>query len=506
MAGGGEALLRYPMLIAVLAAVLCAATLTAQQGPIVAECGPTEMRGAVEVTPIVFGTREFDVMRTTDAELWRLRVPQRWETGDTATLGIRWVRFPSTSPDPGPPIVYLAGGPGGSGILSAAGDRFPLFMKLREAADVIALDQRGVYGTDPYPVCPGTWSYPLDRPAELGILEEVQAPFLRDCAEHWSERIDPAAFTAWESAADIDAVRAALGAESVTLWGISYGTHLGLAYIRRYPDRVHRAILAGVEGPDHTYKLPANVNRVLVRVDSAIAADPDARAAYPDWLESLERAIERLEREPARVEVRDPEGAAHTVVLGPTDLRLAVYWELGEREDIVELPARLAPVLAGDYGGLARLIAGSRLNDRESAMAISVDCASGATEARLRRIEDQAPRATLGEVFNLSLRAECANWPVHDLGDDYRGPIESEAAVLFISGTLDSKTPPSNAEEVRRGFPDGRHLVIDGGSHDDDLFLSSPRIGELMLEFLRGAMLDDDRLVLPPLRFVVRRR
>ncbi|MDH4045226.1 MAG: hypothetical protein OEW06_12270, partial [Gemmatimonadota bacterium] len=61
--------------------------------------------------------------------------------------------------------------------------------------------------------------------------------------------------------------------------------------------------------------------------------------------------------------------------------------------------------------------------------------------------------------------------------------------------------PPSNAEEVRRGFPNSHHLVIDGGSHDDDLILESPVILETMLAFLRGETTLQERVVLPPIRF-----
>ncbi|HUP47626.1 MAG TPA: alpha/beta hydrolase, partial [Thermoanaerobaculia bacterium] len=89
---------------------------------------------------------------------------------------------------------------------------------------------------------------------------------------------------------------------------------------------------------------------------------------------------------------------------------------------------------------------------------------------------------------------------VDDLGDDYRSPVEADVPVLFISGTLDARTPPENAVDVLRGFPNGRHLVIEGGSHDDDLFLSSPEIAETMIGFLRGEQ-PRGRIVLEPLRF-----
>ncbi|MHC4904035.1 MAG: alpha/beta fold hydrolase, partial [Planctomycetota bacterium] len=88
-------------------------------------------------------------------------------------------------------------------------------------------------------------------------MSRAYQPVLRDCWDHWSESLHPASFTTVENAADLEDLRIALGAERLNLVGISYGTHLGLAYIRQYPDRVAHAVLAGVEGPDHTYKRPA---------------------------------------------------------------------------------------------------------------------------------------------------------------------------------------------------------------------------------------------------------
>lgn len=91
-----------------------------------------------------------------------------------------------------------------------------------------------------------------------------------------------------------------------------------------------------------------------------------------------------------------------------------------------------------------------------------------------------------------------------DLGDAYRRPVASTVAVLLVSGTLDARTPVAQAEELARGFPNARQLVIEGASHDDDLFLSSPEIVRSMVAFLKGGEPTASRIVLAPLRFAVR--
>lgn len=477
----------------------------ASAGQVADTTGPTVERGPLTLAPVAFERNDetpIPAPERVEAEEGRLRVPVRHGEPGPDSLEIHFVRFPSTSDRPGPPIVYLAGGPGGSGTISAAGDRFGLFHALREFGDVIALDQRGTFGAMPYTVCPGSWSYPIDRPATVERLSAALAPFLAECWEAWSERIDLAAFNTVESAEDLDDLREALGADRLVLWGISYGTHLGLAYIRRHPGRVARAILAGVEGPDHTYKLPSNLDRVLLRVDSAMKADPAAREAIPDFAGSLRELMARLEREPARVDlVSAATGDTVIVGIGPLDVGRAVFGALGEREDIEEIVRDAAPVLAGDLSPLAAVLRNERVGSRALAMTLSMDCASGASPDRRARIVEEARAALLDGAGNLFLRAACPHWPVPDLGEEYRAPLRSDVPTLFISGTLDARTPPSNAEEVATGFARGHHLVIEGGSHDDDLFLASPLIWETMRGFLRGETALRDRVTLPPLRF-----
>ena len=105
---------------------------------------------------------------------------------EAGVLNFAFVRFKSTAPNPGSPIIYLAGGPGGSGIVSARGSRFPLFMAMREFGDVIALDQRGVGQSKPNLVCGESYDLPLDksltREEVIRVTRERFALLRRDLA------------------------------------------------------------------------------------------------------------------------------------------------------------------------------------------------------------------------------------------------------------------------------------------------------------------------------------
>jgi pimeloyl-ACP methyl ester carboxylesterase len=88
-----------------------------------------------------------------------------------------------------------------------------------------------------------------------------------------------------------------------------------------------------------------------------------------------------------------------------------------------------------------------------------------------------------------------------ELGPEFRAPVKSRVRALFISGTLDGRTPVANAEEVLKGFPRGEHLVVEGASHGYDLFYFTPQVKEAMIEFLKGKRLSVQRVTLSSFPF-----
>jgi hypothetical protein len=54
----------------------------------------------------------------------------------------------------------------------------------------------------------------------------------------------------------------------------------------------------------------------------------------------------------------------------------------------------------------------NRLEFREDAMTLGMDCASGATADRLEMIAVQSATAVLGDIANHMLRERCAAWPM----------------------------------------------------------------------------------------------
>ncbi len=455
--------------------------------------------GDIKIEPYVFeNTRR----EKTDAEFGRLYVPENRANPKSRQLELAFVRFKSTSPNPGSPIIYLAGGPGGSGIGAARGSRFPLFMAMREIGDVIALDQRGTGESKPFIACPGTYELAANVTPSYEAFLNTARERSRACVELMkSQGADLAGYTTNESADDIEALRIALGAKKLSLWGISYGTHLALATIKRHGRNIDRAILAGVEGLDSTHKLPSDIDRHLADISAHVKSDSALNQQIPDLLALMRSVFDSLERNPVTVEVEDPRTKQPVrVIINKFVMQFLTGVTVGSG-DITRYPRIFLAASKGDYAETAQFWLGISRQNIGSAMPFVMDCASGETKARGKRISRESKSALLGNYPNIIFPDVCDAWPEPDLGDGFRKQARSSVPVLFISGTLDGRTPVSNADAEMKFFPNGQHLILDGAWHSDPLFLSSPKIKDIMLEFMRARPLSATRIKLDPVKF-----
>ena len=464
--------------------------------------GAQPKAGALKVKPYIF---ENDQKQKVDAEFGTLLVPENRSNPQSNLIELAFVRFKSTAKNPGPPIVYLAGGPGGSGIFTAKGSRFPLFMALREIADVIAFDQRGTGYSKPNLGCFDRLALPLDvAPTREAAIKELRKNS-KSCAFYWRDiqRVDLTGYNTNENADDLEDLRKALGAQQISLWSISYGTHLAFATMRRHPQSIARAILAGTEGPDHTYKLPSNIQKHLEDLAAVIKADPQVGKEIPDFLGLMKSVFDRLDAQPETVEITDPETKLKVkVIVNKFVMQYIVANNIGTTVT-ARFPAMFYRASKGDFTNLAQVWLGETRSGIGSAMSYMMDCASGWTAARRERIASEAKGTLLEDIFNFPFPDVCTEWNAPDLGDAFRAPLHSDVPVLFISGTLDARTPISNAEEYRTGFPNSTHIIIEGAVHSDPLFLSSPKIKEGMMEFLRGQPVTTTKITAPPMKFVL---
>ncbi|HEY6066039.1 MAG TPA: alpha/beta fold hydrolase, partial [Thermoanaerobaculia bacterium] len=334
------------------------------------------------------------------AEMGHLTVLENRSRPAGAVIELAFVRFKTTASHAGTPVVWLAGGPGGSGSQDAEGPILPLFQAIAAHSDVIALDQRGMGHSEPRLECPGNFDLPLDHPMERDLVLAAFREKARQCRTHWTARgVDLASYNTVESARDIEDLRRALGAPRVSLLAGSYGTHLALATIRLFETSIERAVLFGVQGPDHMERLPGDYQDVMLQVDQMVKRTPLLVERMPSFLGAVQTVMAKLEQDPVRADAVDPVTGNHrTVTLGKFDLQCFTRNLLASREQISRLPGIYLAMLEGDFQELASSSLAGRRSAAPPAVDFTMRCASGASEARRAKVRAQAESTLLGDA------------------------------------------------------------------------------------------------------------
>src|SRR5262245_19541867 len=426
--------------------------------------------------------------RSVPIERGSISVPVRHASPDAEQLTIGFLRLPTRATSPRAPIVFLMGGPGiPASVMGRVPPYFDLFDRLRDVADVILFDQRGVGMSSPVLDCPPDTTLPPDLLLSREALARWYVGRLARCASAWRARgVRPESYETAESAHDLEALRRALGLGRIQLLAFSYGTHLALAYLRDHGDAVESAVLVGTRGPDHSLKRPAALDRQIDRLAPFVSDRP---GGAPPLRESVRGALETLEREPLAIEVRlAPGSMPRTMQLGPAGLAILIQARLSDGRAVTSLPGLLAGVRARDPAAVAPAIeqALSGLTGTATLMGREVDCASGASDTLQQRVAKEAEQALLGDWFDNRVRARdlCEAIGAARLGSRFRSPVRSNVRTLFLTGDLDANTPIANADEVRRGFPNSTHLVVAHGFHE---LLPVPDVQKAVADFLAGS-------------------
>jgi pimeloyl-ACP methyl ester carboxylesterase len=380
--------------------------------------------------------------------------------------------------------VLLAnpGGPGGSGIdlVRQANDVFGA--SVRDRFDIVSWDPRGV-GASTSVDCGDKldFFYEVDRTnADASTAREnaVVAKRLADACRRNSHGLLPFLSTR-ASAADMDAIRAAMRVPTISYLGFSYGTYLGALYAERYPTRVRAMVLDGAIDP--ALSAAAGTIRQAAGFDRALdaflawckdeskchfASHGDPVTAFHDLTNSL--AHETL---PATVS-----GEQRTLGPGEANIGISTALYVGRGPNGWErLGNALRQASQGDGSGLVELSdiytgrqPGGRYDDETDAFYEigCLDAPAPPTLAAVRRIAERAERvAPVFGASNAWLGLPCTFWPAKPDGNV--GPIHAAGAppILVIGTTDDPATPYESARALSRELKSGRLLTYVGEGH-----------------------------------------
>lgn len=438
---------------------------------------------------------------TVDAQCATLNVPEDRATPDgrSIELAIAWIPNDTGTVEPDP-VFMLAGGPG-----QAASEGYPLlhqaFAETRRKRHLILVDQRGT-GKSNALIC-------RDDEGKSAFGDEgiEDATAFRTFAEKCLATLaaDPRHYTTSEAIQDLDAVRAAIGAERIDLVGISYGTRVAQAYLRRYPDHVRTVVLDGVVPPalilgsEHAKNLEASLDLQFEHC----ARVPACRERYGSPRAKLDALLAATRAAPQTVRYRDPvTHAQREDVFSASILASVVRLFAYSPSTAAMLPLTLHEAMQGRPEALmaqARMLQSLVGEQIMHGMQLSVICTE---DVPFMQVDPADARTTLGTMLLELTRAQCEVWPKGTLPGDFHAPVASDKPVLLLSGEFDPVTPPRYGEQVLKALPNGRHLVLRGQGHNVLPQGCAPKLMATFLESSDAKALDakclDELTYVPP--------
>ena len=381
-------------------------------------------------------------------------------------------------------VIALAGGPGqGNSSVTESFNR-EISPALGRDEYLVVFDQRGT-GRSGALDCPE-----LERPTSAPLDVRAEA-----CAM----RLGPPRgfYTTRDSVEDLEAVRRRLGDERITLYGVSYGTLVALAYARRYPEHVERLVLDSVVPPEGQSPFDLDTFAAMPRVLREICRG-ECRGITPDLATDVATLAERMRAAPLRGPWVDRRGRRRTVQMTTRDLysRIRVGdFNAGVR---AEYPGAIRSAVEGDPAPLLRIehrFDGLVDPDQQPVPEDAVRTLSftlftttlceeaplpwerGASpEERIRQARERAaaiPDAAFGPfgretaltLDDDSLLLQCRRWPTAvEAPPPATGPMP-DVPVLVLEGKEDLRTPLESGERVARLFPRAQLVGVPKTAH-----------------------------------------
>jgi pimeloyl-ACP methyl ester carboxylesterase len=413
----------------------------------------TDQRVIVEPTAFRAGTYLIE------GDRGRLRVEENRKSEDSRLIEIAFIRFRDPGGGDAPPIVYLPGGPG-QPTLEAPEDfarTYKNYLNLGGRGDMLVVEQRGIGRSSPKLDCPGLLSRPADVPLSAEIMGRTHIRYIERCMDHWNQQgVDFRGYHVVSMADDIDELRASLGYEQIKLIGESFGAHHALAVIQAHGERVERAALSAVIGPDDLFELPLSVERQLAKAELQVEGGREGTSMM-SVLNGLETPID--------VSVPTEHGDI-ALEVGRYDLALATVTYARHTAFLRQMPSLYQTLAGGDPTWLAQWSAKIRDGYPSDLASLLISCASGASPERRAMISEQAAKSPLGDAVDLLGRHVCAPLDALIVEERFEGPIKADMPILMMSGELDPRAPPENAERLMPHLSQGHHVVFPGVSHD----------------------------------------
>jgi pimeloyl-ACP methyl ester carboxylesterase len=386
-------------------------------------------------------------------------------------------RIRSRSGTPSIPIFRLQGGPGISNLEFAEASR------LAGKHDVVLVGFRGVDSStrlDCREVVSAR-AHARDLLSE-NSYRDVAAGYKRCAHRLQSSGIDLAGYTLPERVDDLDAARQALGYRQIDLVSESAGTRAAMVYAWRYPNRIHRSVMIGVNPPGNYLWDAKTTGEQIDRYAALCAKNASCRSRTPDLAASLHAAYGNIP------------GRWWFLPIKKGDVKAAGFFGLinatGDGGGPIAAPRTIDTLLSagqGDASGawFMSLLAQLVFPRAQVWGDVAAIARSDATYAR-RFFASHRDRGSLigspGTDLIWAGGRLLDSWPANPDENKYIRVRDSKVETLLVGGALDFATPPQNAtRQLLPHLPNGHQVLLAGLGHSDDFWAYQPDAGRRLL-------------------------
>jgi pimeloyl-ACP methyl ester carboxylesterase len=374
-------------------------------------------------------------------------------------------------------LMFNPGGPGfpaSDWAVFASGSFDPALV---ERFDIVAMDPRGTGASEPAIDCvddydeyfAGTDITPDDDAERQAIVDNAQ-DFTDLCVENNADIVQHVGTN--DAARDMDSLRRALGEDTISYYGLSYGSELGATWATLFPDTVRAAVLSGASDPDSDL-VQGGLQQIAGFEDSlgtfladcsddsgcAFHHDGDSEAAF-------DRLMTKLDAKPIPSVDGRPD-ITHGVALQ------AVSEAMYNEGNWPQLADALAAAEQGDGSGLLALYDsyyerrpdGTWDNSLEAfTVILCMDSAERPTveeeDAMTAEFHAVAPRMAAGTTGGY----QCTFFPE---SESPRIEITGAGAgpIVVCGASGDASTPLASTRNMATALEDGRLVVIDAEQH-----------------------------------------
>jgi pimeloyl-ACP methyl ester carboxylesterase len=457
-----------------------------------------------------------------------LRVPLDWFGDRRSTIDLALIRRPADSGHPIGSLLVNPGGPGepGVGFLVDLVGSGTVPKEVRDRFDLVSWDPRGA-GESSGVAClttaellePDPLPYPASAAARLEVTRKDDAQMARCLRE--DGKVIPYVGTR-ETVHDLDAIRAALGDDHLNYAGFSYGTAIGLEYLKELGSHVRAMVLDGIDlpgsdpvatGKAQTRSFEDNLDRFLAQC----AADSHCEFGHGKPRTALMALLAKLEtgvRLPADYSLPDDDGKRHDRhgTVGYTEALTGIATALYSEDTWSILRTALADATrAEDPEGTYLLMLRDLLSGRESD-----GTWNHSTEANAAiTCADQTERATsdFGDpkliarwsaeipvfgAYGAVGEPGCYRWPAarYPLGALTRASLEDAPAMVLVNSRHDPATPYAGALQAHALLPTSRLVTWEGDDHTS-MFGGHACIDDAVVAYLVSRTLPDAGLSCP---------